>query len=120
MPSSLLFVAFYVGPLHEPRLKDVLFGVAAPPAAAPPEGVARLEGPPGSPLDPRSLPDEEAAREQIENRDVYAALVVRPDGRTDTLLVASGGGRGLTGALTALTATLDEAQGCNFRTVDVA
>ncbi|MFC8866653.1 DUF3533 domain-containing protein [Streptomyces sp. NPDC057148] len=116
---QLLFVASYVGALHEPRLRDVPFGVVAPQAVAV-QTVTRLDGLPGSPLDPRALPDEETAREQIENRDIYAALVVRPDGKTDTLLVASGGGKALSGALTALTATLDKAQGRTVRTVDVA
>ncbi|NEE30099.1 DUF3533 domain-containing protein, partial [Streptomyces sp. SID7982] len=78
--------------LHEPKLKDVAFGVVAPPSAVE-QTVQRLDELPGSPLDPRALPDEAAARKQIENRDIDGALVVRPDGTTDTLLVASGGGR---------------------------
>ncbi|WP_189229736.1 DUF3533 domain-containing protein [Streptomyces flaveolus] len=114
---QLLFVASYVGALHEPRLKDVSFGVVAPVAE---QTVSRLEGLPGSPLDPRVLPDEKTARDQIVNRDIYAALVVDSAGTTDALLVASGGGRALSLALGALTAGLDERQGRDVRTVDVA
>ncbi|MEW1901693.1 DUF3533 domain-containing protein [Streptomyces sp. NPDC086147] len=116
---QLLFVASYVGALHEPRLKDVSFGVVAPQAVAG-QTVDRLDGLPGSPLDPRALPDERTAREQIVNRDLYGALVVNPAGTTDTLLVASGGGRALSLALGTLIATVDKAQGRTVRTVDVA
>ncbi|MEU5060023.1 MULTISPECIES: DUF3533 domain-containing protein [Streptomyces] len=116
---QLLFIASYVGALHEPRLKDVPFGVVAPQALTE-QTVTRLEKLPGSPLDPRALPDEGAAREQIMNRDIDGALVAHPAGTTDTLLVASGGGRALSIALGTLTATLDKAQGRTVRTVDVA
>ncbi|GGR24596.1 membrane protein [Streptomyces cinereoruber] len=116
---QLLFVASYVGALHEPRLKDVPFGVVAPQAVAG-QTVARLEGLPGSPLDPRALPDERTARQQLVNREIDGALVVRPAGTTDTLLVASGGGRALSLALESLLAAVDKNQGRTVRTVDVA
>jgi hypothetical protein len=117
---QLLFVASFVGALHEPRLKDVAFGVVASPQPLAEQTVNRLDGLPGSPLDPRALPDEETARRQIMNRDIDGALVVDPAGTTDTLLVATGGGRTLPNALRTLTATLAEGQGRAVRTVDVA
>ncbi|MFI9121112.1 DUF3533 domain-containing protein [Streptomyces bikiniensis] len=116
---QLLFVASYVGALHEPKLKDVPFGVVAPQAVAG-QTVARLEGLPGSPLDPRALPDERTARQQLVNREIDGALVVRPAGTTDTLLVASGGGRALSLALESLVTAVDKNQGRTVRTVDVA
>ncbi|MFC7975818.1 DUF3533 domain-containing protein [Streptomyces cinereoruber] len=116
---QLLFVASYVGALHEPRLKDVPFGVVAPQAVAG-QTVARLEALPGSPLDPRALPDERTARQQLVNREIDGALVVRPAGTTDTLLVASGGGRALSLALESLLTAVDKNQGRTVRTVDVA
>ncbi|MFJ6426143.1 DUF3533 domain-containing protein [Streptomyces hydrogenans] len=117
---QLLFVASFVGALHEPRLKDVPFGVVASPQPLAERTANRLDELPGSPLNPRVLPDEEAAREQILNRDIDGALLVHPTGSTDTLLVATGGGRTLATALGTLTATLGEAQGRAVRTVDVA
>ncbi|MGW9205705.1 DUF3533 domain-containing protein [Embleya sp. NPDC055664] len=116
---QMLFIASYVGALHDPRLKDVPFGVVAPRAAAE-QTVARLDKLPRSPLDPRAVADEAAARKQIKNRDIDGALVVNPAGTTDTLLVASGGGKALALALDALTATVDRTQGRTVRTVDVA
>lgn len=50
-----------------------------------------LEQLPGSPLDPRPVPDAATAREQLGNRDLDGALVVDPGGTTDTLLGGLGG-----------------------------
>jgi hypothetical protein len=116
---QLLFITSYVGALHDPRLKDVPFGVVAPPAAAR-QAVTRLERLPGGPLDPRTVADVDTAREQITNRDIDGALVLNPHGTTDTLLVASGGGTVLATALETLTSTLEKAEGRAVRTVDVA
>ncbi|GHB42236.1 membrane protein [Streptomyces umbrinus] len=115
---QLLFIASYVGALHNPKPKDVAFGVVAPGAAAD-QAVARLKQLPGEPLDPRALPDRATAREQIVNRDIDGALVIDPAGTTDTLLVASGGGKVLASALIALTTGLEKGQGRTVRTIDV-
>ncbi|MET9503922.1 DUF3533 domain-containing protein [Streptomyces sp. NPDC006622] len=115
---QLLFIASYVGALHDPRLKDVPFGVVGPQAAAE-QAVARLDGLPGSPLDPRPVSDEATARKKIMNRDIDGALVVEPSGHTDVLLVASGGGRTLAAALETLATTVEKSQGRTVRTVDV-
>ncbi|MEV0175974.1 DUF3533 domain-containing protein [Streptomyces sp. NPDC050803] len=116
---QLLFIASYVGALHDPKPKDVPFGVVAPRAAAA-QAVTRLEQLPGSPLDPRAVADEATARKQIMNRDIDGALVINPAGTTDTLLVASGGGTVLATALESLTTALEKTQQRTVRTVDVA
>ncbi|MFF5758088.1 DUF3533 domain-containing protein [Streptomyces longwoodensis] len=116
---SLLFITSYVGALHDPKLKDVAFGVAAPGAAAE-RTVARLERLPGAPLDPRAVADAATARQQVRDRTLYGALVVDPAGGTDTLLVATGGGKVLASALEGLVGNLEKAQGRTVRTVDVA
>ncbi|OXS33272.1 DUF3533 domain-containing protein [Streptomyces sp. XY006] len=115
---QLLFIASYVGALHDPRPKDVPFGVVAPGAAAQ-QTTTRLERLPGTPLDPRALPDEATARQRIRERDIDAALIVDPSGTTDTLLVASGGGRVLSTTLTALVTDLEKSERRTLRTVDV-
>ncbi|MET7681855.1 DUF3533 domain-containing protein [Streptomyces sp. NPDC005423] len=116
---QLLFIASYVGALHHPKPRDVPFGVAAPQPAAG-RTVARLERLPGSPLDPRTVPGEAAARARILGRDIDGALVLDPAGRTDRLLVATGGGTVLATTLENLTATLEKSERRTFRTVDVA
>ncbi|MFE0929090.1 DUF3533 domain-containing protein [Streptomyces mutabilis] len=116
---QLLFIASYVGALHDPKPRDVPFGVVAPAAAAG-QTVDRLERLPGSPLDPRKVADEESARRQITDREIDGALIVNPDGTRDTLLVASGGGTVLATTLEGLVSEVERAEDRTVRTVDVA
>ncbi|MFS8203868.1 DUF3533 domain-containing protein [Streptomyces sp. CWNU-52B] len=115
---QLLFIASYVGALHHPKPTDVAFGVVAPGGGAD-RTVARLERLPGEPLDPRTLADEATARERITDRDLDGALLVDPGGTTDTLLVASGGGKSLSNALVTLITEVEKDEGRTVRTVDV-
>lgn len=48
---QLLFITSYVGALHNPKPRDVPFGVVAPPQVSA-QLVGQLEGLPGEPLDP--------------------------------------------------------------------
>ncbi|MFI0039052.1 DUF3533 domain-containing protein [Streptomyces mutabilis] len=116
---QLLFIASYVGALHDPKPRDVPFGVVAPAAAAG-QTVDRLERLPGSPLDPRTVADEESARRQITDREIDGALIVDPDGTRDTLLVASGGGTVLATTLEGLVSEVERTEDRTVRTVDVA
>ncbi|MET7360149.1 DUF3533 domain-containing protein [Streptomyces sp. NPDC005562] len=115
---QLLFIASYVGALHDPKPKDVAFGVVAPGPAAE-QTADRLEKLPGTPLDPRVLKDEATARRQLMNRDIDGALLVDPRGTTDTLLVASGGGTALSRTLTDLVGKVDADQKRTVTTDDV-
>ncbi|MGW6284414.1 DUF3533 domain-containing protein [Streptomyces sp. NPDC055107] len=116
---QLLFIASYVGALHKPKPTDVAFGVVAPQQLSQ-QLVDRLDGLPGGPLDPRTVSSAAEAREQIMNRDIDGALIVSPEGRTDTLLVASGGGTVLSGALERILTQVEASQQRTVRTVDVA
>ncbi|MFE0522634.1 DUF3533 domain-containing protein [Streptomyces sp. NPDC058954] len=116
---QLLFIASYVGALHDPKPRDVPFGVVAPAAAAQ-QAVTRLERLPGSPLDPRAVADEATARKKIMNREIDGALIVHPARTTDTLLVASGGGTVLATTLEKYLTVLEASQQRTVRTVDVA
>ncbi|MER5304532.1 DUF3533 domain-containing protein [Streptomyces lasiicapitis] len=116
---QLLFIASYVGALHNPKPKDVAFGVVAPGEAAvqTKDQLAKL---PGDPLDPRVVKNEVEARRQIMDRKIDGALIVDPRGTNDTLLVASGGGKALANALEMITTRAEGAQKRTVRTVDVA
>ncbi|MGW1203890.1 DUF3533 domain-containing protein [Streptomyces cyaneofuscatus] len=116
---QLLFIASYVGALHKPKPTDVAFGVVAPQQMSQ-QLVSQLDGLPGGPLDPRTVSSEAEAREQIMNRDIDGALIVSPQGRTDTLLVASGGGTVLSSALERILTQVEAGQQRTVRTVDVA
>ncbi|MFF9476514.1 DUF3533 domain-containing protein [Streptomyces roseolus] len=116
---QLLFIASYVGALHNPKPADVPFGVVAPPQVSA-TLVGELEKLPGDPLDPRPVAGAEEARDKIMNREIDGALIVDPAGRTDTLLVASGGGTVLSSALEKIVTRVEETQRREVRTVDVA
>ncbi|MEU6948358.1 DUF3533 domain-containing protein [Streptomyces sp. NPDC046316] len=116
---QLLFIASYVGALHDPKPKDVPFGVVAPPQVSA-QLIGQLEKLPGEPLDPRTVTDEAEARTQILNREIDGALLVNPARTTDTLLVASGGGTVLASAMESLFTRIEGAQQRTVRTVDVA
>ncbi|MFD8937069.1 DUF3533 domain-containing protein [Streptomyces sp. NPDC059578] len=116
---QLLFITSYVGALHHPKPTDVPFAVAAP-AATVDRTTAQLAALPGDPLDTRTAPDAAAARNQVLDREVYGALLVDPTSRTDTLLVASGGGAALSTTLVKLVTEAVEAEGRTVRTEDVA
>ncbi|MGI5453581.1 DUF3533 domain-containing protein [Streptomyces sp. CA-249302] len=116
---QLLFIASYVGALHNPKPKDVPFGVVAPQAVAQ-QAVTRLNQLPGSPFDPRTVSDEATARAKILNRDIDGALIINPARTTDTLLVASGGGTVLATTLEKYLTVLEASQQRAIKTVDVA
>ncbi|MER5943117.1 DUF3533 domain-containing protein [Streptomyces sp. NPDC001928] len=116
---ALLFIASYVGALHDPKPKDVPLGVVAPQVAAQ-QTVTRLQNLPDDPLNPRALPDAATARSQILNREIDGALLIDPASTTDTLLVATGGGRVLAATLESLVATLERSEARTLRTIDVA
>ncbi|MFI7414227.1 DUF3533 domain-containing protein [Streptomyces sp. NPDC049627] len=116
---ALLFIASYVGALHDPKPKDVPFGVVAPQAAAQ-QAVTKLKNLPGDPLDARAVTDAATARKQILNRDIDGALLIDPTATTDTLLVATGGGRVLATTLETLLTTLEKSEARTLRTLDVA
>ncbi|MFE0133137.1 DUF3533 domain-containing protein [Streptomyces sp. NPDC059037] len=116
---QLLFIASYVGALHDPKPRDVPFGVVAPGPAAE-QASARLGKLPGDPLDPRVVEDQATARKQIMNRDIDGALIINPRATTDTLLVASGGGTVLATTLEKIVTQLEAAENRTVRTVDVA
>ncbi|MCX4668314.1 ABC transporter permease [Streptomyces sp. NBC_01381] len=116
---QLLFIASYVGALHDPKPRDVPFGVVAPGPAAE-QASARLGKLPDEPLDPRVVEDQATARKQIMNRDIDGALIINPRATTDTLLVASGGGTVLATTLEKIVTQLEAAENRTVRTVDVA
>ncbi|MFG3498324.1 DUF3533 domain-containing protein [Streptomyces sp. NPDC047928] len=116
---QLLFIASYVGALHNPKPQEVPFGVVAPGQAAG-QAAARLGALPGKPLDPRVIADEGEARRQIMDREIDGALIIDPAGTTDTLLVASGGGTVLATALERIAVEVERPRHRTVRTVDVA
>lgn len=117
---QLAFITSYVGAFHHPKPSEIPLAVAAPAAPIAAQTAKQLGALPGKPLDARAVEDEAAALEQIQNRDVDGALVIDPTGKTDRLLVASGGGASLSQALEQIVGLAEKAQGRTVEVVDVA
>ncbi|GGU85026.1 membrane protein [Streptomyces albospinus] len=114
----IAFITSYTGAFHHPKPDRVPLAVVAPgPAGG--QLVRQLDRLPGAPLDPRPAASEQAAVRQIADRTIDAALIVDPHGRTDRLLVASGGGASLSQAVEAVVGKAEQARQRDVRTVDV-
>lgn len=83
---ELVMIGSYVGALHEPKPHDVPIAISGPPTLTLPaaQAVRRRSG---DSFELRIEADPTVAREAIDNRDVYAALIV--GARGDKLWVAS-------------------------------
>ncbi|MDP5310999.1 DUF3533 domain-containing protein [Streptomyces poriferorum] len=116
---QLLFIASYIGALHNPKPTDVPFGVVAPQQVSA-RLVTELKNLPGDPLDPRTVTDAATARQKILDREIDGALIVNPRGTTDAVLVASGGGTVLATSLTKIIKEVEFTQHRTARALDVA
>ncbi|MFE3827584.1 ABC transporter permease [Streptomyces sp. NPDC059092] len=116
---QLLFITSYVGALHSPKPTEIKVAVVAPGQSAA-QLTTALKGLPGTPLSPRTLPDEKTARKQMLHRDIDAALIVRPRSISDTLLVATGQGTNETRALVNIFEALESQQQRSLRLTDIA
>ncbi|NYJ08842.1 hypothetical protein [Petropleomorpha daqingensis] len=96
--------------------RDLPVAVAGPPAATAQVAAALAAAEPGA-LDVRTLPDEQAARAAITDREVYGAVVVGADG--PHLLVASAASPVVAQSLRQVAAGLGAASGSTVRVEDV-
>ncbi|MGW7350745.1 DUF3533 domain-containing protein [Streptomyces sp. NPDC054784] len=112
---QLGFLLSYVGAFHHPEPRRVPLAVVAPQQVA-----DRLDALPGGPVRSTVVRDEGEARARVMRRDADGAYVMDPDGRRDTLLVASGAGGSVTSAVTEIGRSLARDQDRTLRTVDIA
>lgn len=114
---QLAFVASYVGAFHDPTPHEIEVGVVAPDGVAT-QVVDRLNDIDGSPLSATAT-TASAARSQVQDGDLAAALVVSADGTEDTLLVASGGGSSVVTAVQSVLTQAEASQGRTLTTEDL-
>ena len=115
---QLAFILSYVGAFHSPKPVRIPVGVVAP-ASVSPKLTDGINGLHGQPLQARKVSDLAAARRQIENLTLTAALVVNPTSKTDALLVASAGGTSLVSAVEAVTTGVEANVHRSVQVVDV-
>ncbi|AXK35458.1 DUF3533 domain-containing protein [Streptomyces armeniacus] len=112
---QLGFLLSYIGAFHHPEPQRVPLAVVAPDRVA-----DRLDALPGEPVRSTVVRDEGEARARIMRRDAQGAYVMNPDGRQDTLLIASGAGSSVTSAVTEIGRELARDQGRTLTTEDIA
>ncbi len=88
---QLGFVLSYVGAFHHPVPHQVPIAVVAP-AQISAQLVSELNAIHGHPLHATAVADETAGRTLLRRGSTSGVLIVNPTGKTDALVVASGGG----------------------------
>ncbi|WP_445169715.1 ABC transporter permease [Mycolicibacterium sp. Dal123E01] len=92
------FILSYLGAFHSPTPHQIPVAVVAP-AQMSAQVVGQLNGLAGDPVSASAAADEDAARASLRAGDVSGVYVLNPAGTADRLLVASGGGTAVSGAL---------------------
>lgn len=92
------FILSYLGAFHSPTPHQIPVAVVAPAQVAG-QVVAQLNGLAGDPVKASAATDEDAARAALRAGDISGVYVLNPAGTDDRLLVASGGGTAVSGAL---------------------
>lgn len=116
---GLAFIASYVGAFHHPTPHHIPIAVAAP-AQVSVKTTGALNALSGHPVSARAVRDELAARQQIRDRVVDAALVVNPSSSTDTVLVATAAGSSVTDAASTVIRSVESAQHRTVTVTDIA
>jgi hypothetical protein len=112
---QLGFVLSYVGAFHHPTPHQVPVAVVAP-AQISSHVVTELSGLRGEPLSATAVPSKAAGLTLLRNGSTSGVFIVDPSGKTDSLLVASGGGAAVSTAVEDVFAQVEAAQ---HRTVTV-
>ena len=115
---QLGFILSYIGAFHSPKPHRIPVAVVAPEPVAG-QLVRELNGKPGAPLDARTASSERQARRQILERAVDAAIIVRPSGTRDTLLVASAAGPAVSDTAAQIARTAEAAQNRTVTITDI-
>ena len=92
------FVLSYVGAFHHPTPHQIPVAVVAP-AQISAHVVTELSGLHGQPLSATSVPSEAAGLTLLRQGSTSAVFIVDPVSKTDSLLVASGGGAAVSTAV---------------------
>jgi hypothetical protein len=95
---QLGFVLSYVGAFHHPSPRQIPVAIVAPSQISG-HVVTELSGLPGRPLSATAVPSRAAGLTLLRRGSTSGVFVVDPAGKTDSLLVASGGGAAVSTAV---------------------
>ncbi|WP_329567584.1 DUF3533 domain-containing protein [Kitasatospora sp. NBC_01266] len=117
---QLGFITSYIGALHQPEPHRLSIGVVAPTAAAQQQAIGALDQVPNEAVHATPVSDQQSAVHQIKDQQLYAALLVNPDGTQDTLLIASARGKSAATAAQSIVTAVEQHQGRTVQVQDVA
>jgi hypothetical protein len=110
------FIMSYVGAFHAPKPHEIRLGIVSPSEKISEQIVDKMNAIASHPLNAVHVADKDTAIQQIKTGELSAALVINIFGKTDMLLISSGGGAAVANAASKVMTLLEATQG---RKVDV-
>ena len=110
------FILSYVAAFHAPKPHEIRLGIVSPSEKISEQTADKMNAIDSHPLNAVPVADKDTAIQQIKSGELSAALVINIFGKTDTLLISSGGGATVANAVTKVVTLLVATQ---HRTVNV-
>jgi hypothetical protein len=116
---QLAFILSYVSAFHAPKPHEIRLGIVSPLEKISEHTADKMNAIDSHPLTAVPVADKDTAVLQIKSGELSAALVISFWGKTDTLLISSGGGATVANAVTKVVTLLEATQGRTAKVEDV-
>ena len=113
------FILSYVAAFHAPKPHDIRLGIVSPSEKISAQTAEKMNAIDSDPLNAIPVADKDTAIQQIKTGDLSAALIINIFGKTDTLLISSGGGATVATAVTKVVTLLEATQKRTIKVEDV-
>lgn len=104
------FILCYVSAFHAPKPHEIRLGIVSPSEKISTQTAEKIDAVDSHPFNAVPVADKDTAIRQIKSGELSAALVINIFGKTDTLLVSSGGGATVANAVTKAITLLEATQ----------
>ena len=104
------FILSYVSAFHAPKPHEIRLGIVSPSGKISDQTADKMNAIESHPLNAVRVADKDTAIQQIKSGELSAALVINIFGKTDTLLISSGGGATVANAVTKVVTLLEASQ----------
>jgi hypothetical protein len=116
---QLAFIMSYIGAFHSPKPHEIRLGIVSPLEKISGQTIDKMNAISAHPLNAVHIADKDTAIQRIKSGELSAALVINIFGKTDTLLISSGGGAAVANAVTKVMTLLEATQGRKVEVQDV-
>jgi hypothetical protein len=113
------FILSYVAAFHAPKPHEIRLGIVSPSEKISEQTADKMNAVTEHPLNVVPVADKDTAIRQIKSGELSAALVINIFGKSDTLLISSGGGAAVANAVTKVVALLEKTQDRTVKVEDV-